>query len=346
MASSSTTHSPTTKLVRWRRRIDAERLSSLTCVIALVAGTAPAGGQTQEPARETIHASDALLVIAEQVEVAAAAAGVLRELHVREGSLVEAQAPLLRVDDREAQLAVSQAKVELQRAADEAESDVKTRHAQKARELAVSEHERALRMEAASPSSMSDREIDRLKLAADVAGLEVESAEHDAKMAGYQWQLQQDAYRLAKQQMDEHRVAAPLSGLVVELHKRVGEWVNVGDPVVTLVRVDRLRAEAYLPVAQATLDLTGAAANFATKLAEGDVIEASGKVVFVSPKADPVSALARVWVELPVTDRRLRPGLRGTIRIEPKHAEQSRPARNANWPASARLDKSAKMLGD
>jgi len=299
--------------VRARSTIDAywrQLVTPLAMAFSLAVSHAVAA-----PAPTYIEAPDAILTIAEEVEVSAAAIGVLRELAVREGSLVNKGDRLLGVDDRRAKLAEGQALVEVKRASDQAKSDVNRRHAAKASELAESEHQRALAIDAESPSSVSDRELNRLRLAAEVAELEVEKAAEAQQLAGFELQLKQDAHRLAQQETAEHFVAAPIGGMVVEVHRRPGEWVQRGDRVVTLVRVDRLRAEGFVPVAQATFDLIGQPAAFQTMLEDGQRIVARGKVVFVSPKADPVSALARVWVEFPVTDRRLRPGLRGSIRI-------------------------------
>ncbi|MEM6329520.1 MAG: HlyD family efflux transporter periplasmic adaptor subunit [Planctomycetota bacterium] len=275
-------------------------------------------------------AAEAILSIAEEVQVSAATQGVLLKLDASEGTLLAAGQPLLEIDGRRERLALAQAEVELRRAAEQAASDVDRRHALKAKELADSEYRRALDIDAASPSSISDRELNQLRLSAEVAAIEVERAEQDRQIAGHELRLKQEALRLARLDLDNHRVAAPIAGMVVEVHRRPGEWVNRGDPVVTIVRVDRLRAEALLPVAQATLDLVGRPAEFATAAGQQRVT-ATGHVVFVNPKADPVTAQARVWVELSVEDRRLRPGLRGAIRILPAGAPQP-PAIATNQP--------------
>lgn len=290
------------------------RTAIVVTIVAWLAAPLAAAGD-RPPA--TITLSDAILTIAEEVEVSAGASGRLRELSVREGSLVAEGDALLRVDDRLARLASERAAIELARAAAEAQSDVKARHAAKASELAQSEHRRALAIDAASPASVSDRELDRLRLSADVAELDVERAQHERRMARLELKLGEQAQRVARLEQEQHSVAAPIAGLVVELHKRPGEWADRGEPVLTLVRVDRLRAEGFLHVSRATIDLIGAGAVFRVELPGGETLVAPGEVAFVSPRADPVTALARVWVEFPVTDRRLRPGLRGSVTITP-----------------------------
>ena len=41
---------------------------------------------------------------------------------------------------------------------------------------------------------------------------------------------------------------APFDGVVVQVHRRQGEWVSPGDPVMQIVRTDRLRISATIPV--------------------------------------------------------------------------------------------------
>ncbi len=296
--------------------LSAHRLVAIVvCFVApSVIGAPPAGQQ--------LEIADAMLSVAQEIEVSAATSGLLQQLLVREGSMAAQGKVLLEVDDRRAAIIANQALVDLKQAAARAKDDVKHRHAIKSKELADSEHQRAIAIDNASPSSVSDRELNRLRLAAEVAGLEVERAEQDQRMATYEWRHKQEAYRLAQQELKDHHVAAPVTGLVVKVHKQPGEWVNRGDPVLTLVGIDRLRAEGFLPVGQASLDLVGAPAQFTTTMEDGRTLLAQGRVAFVSPRADPVTALATVWIDLQVKDRRLRPGLRGALRITALANEQ------------------------
>lgn len=303
-----------------------------TCLIVMVSAAAGGLAHAQNGGSNILTMNDALLVLAEEVEVAATAAGVIEELTVREGSLVQADQLLLRVDNRRAQVSLAQAKIDLEIAAKEADADVKQRHARKASDLARSEYERAVAIDSASPASVSDRELERLRLAAEVAELEVERTGHERQVARLKQKLQQQAVEIAQHDERVHHVSAPIDGLVVELEKRLGEWVERGDTVAKIVRVDRMRAEGFLPVDSAALDLTGSAAAFRAVVA-GKPVTARGQVVFVDPKADPVSSLARVWVEFDVSDTRLRPGLRGEVRIDPAKRSRSKVAKKTNAAA-------------
>ena len=50
----------------------------------------------------------------------------------------------------------------------------------------------------------------------------------------------------AEANLERRRITAPLDAVVVELSRHEGEWAQVGDPVMRLVRIDRLRVEGFL----------------------------------------------------------------------------------------------------
>ena len=60
-------------------------------------------------------------------------------------------------------------------------------------------------------------------------------------------QAELDAAELSLQ---KSRITAPTPGLVVEINRHVGNWVAPGDPVIELVRMDRLRVEGFLKITE------------------------------------------------------------------------------------------------
>ena len=57
---------------------------------------------------------------------------------------------------------------------------------------------------------------------------------------------------LAKQRLDDAVIVAPLDGLVEQRHVSKGSFVQIGDPIATLVRTSTLRFQGTLPERQAT----------------------------------------------------------------------------------------------
>jgi macrolide-specific efflux system membrane fusion protein len=93
-----------------------------------------------------------------------------------------------------------------------------------------------------------------------------------------------------------------------------------------VVRIDRLRVEAFLDSHEAGDNLVGREVTLSVELPGRDQGEFSGKVVFVSPEVDPVNGQVRVWAEVDNRQSRLRPGLHGTLKIEPLAIDAPRPS--------------------
>ena len=76
--------------------------------------------------------------------------------------------------------------------------------------------------------------------------LSIEKAKKDLDVAGLQKQVSEAELEAAEANLERRRLIAPLDAVVVELTRHEGEWVQAGDPVMRLVRVDLLRVEGFL----------------------------------------------------------------------------------------------------
>ena len=93
-----------------------------------------------------------------------------------------------------------------------------------------------------------------------------------------------------------------------------------------IVRIDRLRVEAFLDANQVADGLLGRNVTLSVEFANRPRAEFAGKVVFVSPEVDPVNGQVRVWAEVENRGLLLRPGLHGSLKIEPVAEDAPRPA--------------------
>ena len=66
---------------------------------------------------------------------------------------------------------------------------------------------------------------------------------------------------LAKQTLDEHTIVAPFDGIVIKRMKHPGESVRANEAVVQLGNLDKLRADAYVPL------------DYAYRVKEGQIVE-------------------------------------------------------------------------
>jgi macrolide-specific efflux system membrane fusion protein len=275
-------------------------------------------------AAEQIVIESALLRLTHQVEVPARAQGVLSSMGVVEGDSVERGAVVALVDDAEAKLLQDRAAIELQLQKEKVTNDVAIRTARKALEFHRAEAERLEHAVRGLPGSISKSEIEELKFRAAQAELELEQAQHELRIDQQTLGLKHKELELTGHNVNVRKLIAPIDGVVVEVLRQPGEWVEPGEKVLRIVRIDRLRAEGLVHVRQLPPDLVGAAVTIAVDLPVKGETSFSGKVVFVSPEINPVNGQTRVWAEIDNKDGLLRPGLRPRMTIHlPPAAEET-----------------------
>ena len=264
-------------------------------------------------AAEEIKVAGALVKLIDQLDVPAREAGTIVELVVREGSRVKLGDALVRVDDTEARFALERAQVEFQIAGQNAASDVAVRSAQRAQQTADVELRRAEDARQRLRESITESELEKLRLAADQAKLAVEKAVHERAVAQLQRESKKVEADFAARNVKRREATALFPGVVVQVNKHVGDWVQPGDKMLRVIRLDRLRVEGFLDAAYATQVGEGVPAALAVDLPgkPGSVFQ--GKITFVSPEIDPFNRSVRVLAEIENPGLSLQPGLRGTL---------------------------------
>lgn len=278
-----------------------------------------------QPARTLVQLQGAILKTIESTNVAAQLAGIVQEMSVEEGSQVAEGDMLCKIRDEPIRLKLEQLKVKLAMAKERQSSDINERLAEKSLEVAKTEYQRAVKANLRVPDTYPLNEIDRLRLVADRAQLEVERSIHERKLIDFEVDVAKSEYRQAYELFTQHQIKAPVGGVVVSMEKRLGEWVEPGTAVLQIVRLDRLRVEGFIPAAQTERDLVGASALVRPSAQLGTQLVGAGeqspsmlddseaiacKVVFVSPDVNPVNSLVRVYLQVDNTHRHLRPGLK------------------------------------
>lgn len=265
---------------------------------------------------EEIHVSSVLIKLLEQVDVPARVAGALANVAVHEGEIVTAGAPLAQIEDGDAQIEKRRAELELIGARRVAESDVKVRYAKKSLEVAQTELRRAVDSGKRLAQSVSQSELDQLRLLVQRGELDVEEAQLEWELSQTTRESKENDLRLAEYNISQRRIAAPLAGFVAEVHRHRGEWVQPGQPILRMLRLDRLRAEGLVNARAVQGDVNGRTVKLTVQLNDQSSATFAGKVVFVSPEIDPVNGQVRIWAEIENTDLRLQPGLHGSMVID------------------------------
>jgi macrolide-specific efflux system membrane fusion protein len=280
-------------------------------LLSVVAGL-PRNADAQQDGAD-YELEDAVLLIVEAVDVPASAAGQIVSLAVSNGEMAKAGDLLAQVDDLSARhlLRESQLEYEIVRAQSASRLDIE--YAEKSQQVAETDLRRAQESNRAYAGVVSDREMDRLRLLVEQSGAELAKLQFEKKLMQMQLQLKQGAVEKNQLALDRHQIRAPINGQIVEIKKRVGEWVNVADAVFRLIRLDRLRVEGHLPVARARAGLLGSLATF--QIAGENAPTFQGQVVYVSPEINPINETALVWIEFENQELRLRPGMKGRVSI-------------------------------
>lgn len=267
-----------------------------------------------------LRIESAQLTLIEHADISASDAGLLTALVAKEGETIEEGSQLALIDSREAELLCQRAETEVDEARALAENDIKVRFAKLSAAVADAELKRALESHEKFPKSVSQTELDRLKLLADKSVLEVEQAQVDLQQAKRSWRVKMQDLERARLALQRRTIVAPFPGMVVQWKKQKGEWVEPGTPVMRLIRINRLRAEAFVTSQSIPANLIGQPVKLIVETPPHGGSSAistthEGKLVFVSPEVDPVNGQVRIWAEIDNSDLRLRPGQTATLII-------------------------------
>jgi RND family efflux transporter MFP subunit len=120
------------------------------------------------------------------------------------------------------------------------------------------------------------------------------------------------AVGLAQQRLADATLRAPFDGAVRERHLSVGAYLEVGQAVVTIVRIHPLRLRLAVPERDAASLGVGQPVRLRE---EGTGTPAEGTVVRLSPAVDESTRTLMVEAEIPNQDGKLRPGAFATADI-------------------------------
>lgn len=266
-------------------------------------------------AAEPIPVQSVLIRLIDEAEVPAREAGLLAALSAAEGQLVAEGAELAQLDDRQAQLLHRKAQAELEVVGKEAATDVEIRTTTEAAKVAAAELRRAQEAKNRITESVSQSELDRLGYEAQKTALEVERARQNQEVARLKESVKERELEIAAEHVQRHHLVAPLAGMVVKLYRHRGEWVEPGDKVLRIVRLDRLRAEGFVDAASLRGTLAGRQATVTVDLPGQPKVRFSGTVTFVNPEIDPVNGQFRIWVEVDNPRLQLQPGMRAEMTV-------------------------------
>jgi multidrug efflux pump subunit AcrA (membrane-fusion protein) len=225
-----------------------------------------------------------VLSLDEEVQVPAQEPGVLVKIPVREGQQVTRDELLAQIDDVLPQRQYDVARFKLEVAKKQARDRIEYDFAKAGYDVAVAKLQRSLKSVAMTPKSVSEDVIDEQRLEKEKFRLSIEKAQKDLDVNVLQQQVSEAELRAAAATVERHRLLAPLDAEVIELSRREGEWVQAGETVMRLVRMDRLRVGGYVNIKDIQpSDIQNRPVQVVVPLARGQQKTFPGKIVFVKP---------------------------------------------------------------
>ncbi|MHB1559425.1 MAG: efflux RND transporter periplasmic adaptor subunit [Isosphaeraceae bacterium] len=261
---------------------------------------APADGQGQG-VQALVLPDTAHLNWLEHSSVAALREGVLEKMELKPGMPVKAGGTIGYLHRRFAELTIAKAQAQ-------AASVGPTEKAQAQEEVASSVVARNRLLNQRKPGMVSAEDVAKAEGELKAATASIKEATENRSIAAAELEL-------AKQTYDEHIIRAPFGGIVTKCIKEPGESVRAGDAVVELGNLDRLAADAWVPI------------EYSYRVKVGQIVEIQprtrsraplpiekkrfrGKITFVDPEIQPeVDRTVRIRAEFENPGWELRPGL-------------------------------------
>lgn len=253
----------------------------------------------------------------EQATLSFKVAGRVSEIKVDLGTQVRKGQVIARLETTEFKVRLEQAEAALQQARVrlglppqgdddriQTENTALVRQARAVLEEAKSNRERTIQL--VNQGIQSKAELDRVESAFKVAESRYQDAIEEVRNRQAVLLQRRSELAIAQQQLVETTSYAPFDGAVRERRASLGEYLNSGAPVVTLVRLHPLRLRVEVPEREARGIRIGQPVRV---LVEGDEREAySGRVARLSPAFLEESRTLIIEAEVDNQSGRLRPG--------------------------------------
>ncbi|WP_442508305.1 efflux RND transporter periplasmic adaptor subunit [Novipirellula sp. SH528] len=214
---------------------------TMIAALALAFATPALAQTTSNPSANEIRAENCMVKFINNVNVPAEVEGKLMELKFDEGSTVAAGEIMAVIDDTQAKFALELKKAEEREALLNATNDVNLKDSKNAKDLAVAELEafKELRREGAIPFW----ELEKKRFEATRAELKIDLAEMQMQIAKVQFKAKESERQMAEYEVKKRRITAPFAGYIESRIAQLGEWVQPGSPIATLIQLDQLKVE-------------------------------------------------------------------------------------------------------
>lgn len=260
----------------------------------------------------------------DDVELPARQPGVLVELLAKEGMVVKEGQVLGRVDDSDTVIKQKAAESRLSVAQERATNDAQVRVAHKLIEYYKAELDESIALNRKNPGIIPDAQVRRQQVSWEKSVLDALAEEMNFKISGLQVKEAEADLEMVQNELSQRQLKSPFEGVVVQLLREQGEWVQGNDPVLRVVRMDKLRVEGFVKNDEvAPGEVYGAPVTIRVQLTGDYEVSLKATINYVSPVIE-ASGDYRIWADVDNQAGRggynwlLRPGVEAEMLIEMK----------------------------
>jgi multidrug efflux pump subunit AcrA (membrane-fusion protein) len=253
-------------------------------LLVVLAVTAPllAADSAYDSNRALLPHCQVLLI--NDIDVPAEEAGRLLEVNAKEGDHVQKDSLVAQINNQQALLSKVAAELERDAAQTRADDDIEVQYSIKSFELAETELNNDVEINRRQPGSVPATEIRRKQLDRTRAELQIGRSRLDLKVAQMTADVQNAAVQAAEDSIQRRRIIAPFSGQVLQVYRQTNEWVNIGEPVLRVVQMDRLYVDGFISGDEYNVvDIADRPVTVEIALARGRKETFKGQVIFVNP---------------------------------------------------------------
>lgn len=280
--------------------------------------------------KRSINVYEALVTMIDDVHVPATELGMLTALHAAEGHQVDEEALLADIDNRESIARQLIAQGEYDASVAQAESTAEVEVAEKAIDVAQAELDSLEEVRARSKGAVSETEIRKFKFQLDRAKAQLKLAQTDRNIASLTAKVKAAQLQSISIELDRRQVKAPFKGEVIEIFKKRGEWVQPGEPILHLVRMDKVKVKGFVLLSSGASpdEVEGKPVEITVYSAGEKQHTVKGTIGFASRVIEGVSKTRqfRIWAEVdnpkvidPVTKKQtwaIQPGTMANMTID------------------------------
>jgi multidrug efflux pump subunit AcrA (membrane-fusion protein) len=272
------------------------------------------------------------------IEIPAKETGYLASVLVKQNDEVEKGAVLASLDKHTAELELQVAALQAQVAAQEAADDSDIKLAEfilEETQIVLANFQTLTKRSAATETELRQKQI-----AVTQAQVKLTHAKQQAEQLKLRSRVAQASVLAAQDKIDRLQVTAPSEATVHEVLRKEGEWVQAGQSVCRLVRIQELRVDFF--ILRSEIDpasLVGRPVQASIRDSDDSPIMFAGTVTSYDPE---VTSQGRVRVHATIQNQRnakhwrLLPGMTVTLKTQPSATAPKSAARARNEQGSVK----------